>query len=177
MTQMRGIQKINEHTLFLQIHGRIYWQLLSGSLGSTPQSLSLPGQGDSHTTKNQQKRQSRIFYFDAFAVFLVFSSLAGTLTCLNVATTALCGHTLAQKEGIVNKKWVPWHLHRSSLGLYPYVQACILMFRPDSHVCAGLFMSCVSRCFADLNSEPTMAGYVVIYARDRVMSCLLLMLF
>jgi len=135
---MRGIQKINEHTLFLQIHGRIYWQLLSGSLGSTSQSLSLPGQGGSHPTKNQQKRQSRIFYFDAFAVFLFFSPLAGTLTCLSVAITALCGYTLAQKKAFFTKNGFP--------GICIVVPwACTLMFRPAS-LCSGLTHTYAQAC-------------------------------
>ena len=135
---MRESQKNNEHTLFLQIHGRTYWQLLSWSLGSTPQSLSLPGQGDSHTTKSQQQRQTRRFYFDAFAVFLVFSPLAGTLTCLSVAITALCGYTLAQKKALLTKSGFP-----GICIVVPWV--CTLMFRPAS-LCSGLTHTYAQAC-------------------------------
>ena len=44
-------------------------------------------------------------YMSLYALvdFLVFSPLAGTLTCLSVAITALCGYTLAQKKPFLQK--------------------------------------------------------------------------
>ena len=93
--QMRGDPLFVNNAFFEQVcsHTRLSWQRSDRS----------ECQPEERTPENRPKRQSRILYFDAFVDFLVFYPLAGTLTCLSVAITALCGYTLAQKEALLTK--------------------------------------------------------------------------